>query len=125
MREHSGSYLSLPDFAMILRRGAHINMEGNAKCRAAIDIGGTFTDLVLHREGEGISLAKVPSTPPDYSRGVVEALTRKLDSFEEMSLFVHGTTAQLNAFLERKGVRTALLTTRGFGDVYSMGRGSR
>jgi N-methylhydantoinase A len=100
-------------------------MEALAKCRAAIDIGGTFTDLVLYREGEGISLAKVPSTPPDYSRGVVDALSRELDSFEEMSLFVHGTTAQLNAFLERKGARTALLTTRGFGDVYAMGRGSR
>lgn len=100
-------------------------MEAQAKCRVAIDIGGTFTDLVLYREGEGLSLAKVPSTPPDYSRGVMDALARRLDSLEEMSLFVHGTTAQLNAFLERKGVRTALLTTRGFGDVYAMGRGSR
>ncbi len=99
--------------------------ESDSKCRVAIDIGGTFTDLVLYREGEGLELAKVPSTPPDYSRGVVDALSQKLDSLEEMSLFVHGTTAQLNAFLERKGVRTALLTTRGFGDVYAMGRGSR
>ncbi len=99
--------------------------ESGSKCRVAIDIGGTFTDLVLYRDGEGLALTKVPSTPPDYSRGVVDALSRQLDDLEEMSLLVHGTTAQLNAFLERKGVRTALLTTRGFGDVYAMGRGSR
>ncbi|MGH9335337.1 MAG: hydantoinase/oxoprolinase N-terminal domain-containing protein, partial [Vicinamibacteria bacterium] len=100
-------------------------MNESETCRIAIDIGGTFTDLVLDREGEGQRLAKVPSTPPDYSRGVVDALSRVLEDFREMSILVHGTTAQLNAFLERKGARTALLTTRGFGDVYAMGRGSR
>jgi N-methylhydantoinase A len=100
-------------------------MNESEACRVAIDIGGTFTDLVLNRDGDVQRLAKVPSTPPDYSRGVVDALSRVLEDFREMALLVHGTTAQLNAFLERKGAKTALLTTRGFGDVYAMGRGSR
>jgi N-methylhydantoinase A len=100
-------------------------MNESHSCRVAIDIGGTFTDLVLYREGKGQRLAKVPSTPPDYSRGVLDALSRVLDDFRDMGILIHGTTAQLNAFLERKGVKTALLTTRGFGDVYAMGRGSR
>ncbi len=96
-----------------------------SKCRIAVDIGGTFTDLVMLEEDGQLRMAKVPSTPPDYSAGVTNALSQVLDDFSEMRTFVHGTTAQLNAFLERKGVRTALLTTKGFGDVYAMGRGSR
>ncbi len=96
-----------------------------SKCRIAVDIGGTFTDLVMLEENGQLRMAKVPSTPPDYSAGVTHALSQVLDDFSEMRTFVHGTTAQLNAFLERKGARTALLTTKGFGDVYVMGRGSR
>ena len=96
-----------------------------SKCRIAVDIGGTFTDLVMLEEEGQLRVAKVPSTPPDYSAGVTNALSQVLDDFSQMRTFVHGTTAQLNAFLERKGVRTALLTTKGFGDVYAMGRGSR
>jgi N-methylhydantoinase B len=47
--------------------------ESDSKCRVAIDIGGTFTDLVLYRDGKGLALTKVPSTPSDYSRGVLES----------------------------------------------------
>ena len=94
--------------------------------RVAVDIGGTFTDLVLHDAETGTErVAKVPSTPPDYSRGVMVALEQVLPDLHELELFVHGTTAPLNAFLERKGARTALLTTRGFRDVYKIGRGNR
>lgn len=97
-----------------------------ARYRVAVDIGGTFTDLVLHdSESDVYRVAKVPSTPPDYSVGVVSALKAVLPHLAELKMFVHGTTAPLNAFLEREGARTALLTTRGFGDVYKIGRGNR
>ena len=75
--------------------------------------------------GERIQIAKVPSTPGDYAEGVLVALEHVLDTFESIQMFVHGTTAPINAFLERKGVPTALITTRGFGDVYKMARGNR
>jgi len=97
-----------------------------ARYRVAVDIGGTFTDLVLHDYRSDMYLvAKVPSTPPDYSMGVVSALETVLPNLEELEMFVHGTTAPLNAFLERAGAKTALLTTSGFGDVYKIGRGNR
>lgn len=92
----------------------------------AVDVGGTFTDLVAvdHRSGE-LRVAKVPSTPPDFYAGVVAAMAKITEDFSQIELFVHGTTAHLNAFLERKGAPCALVTTRGFGDVYEMRRGAR
>jgi len=100
--------------------------QGQGPVRIAVDIGGTFTDLVMYDDTtDTYQVAKVPSTPSDYSEGVIHALNRALDDFGRMELLIHGTTAPLNAFLERKGARTALVTTKGFGDVYKMGRGNR
>ena len=94
--------------------------------RAAIDIGGTFTDLVLLDLRSGTrTVAKVPSTPPDYSVGVLDALTQVGIRVSEINLFIHGTSAHLNALLERSAARTALVTTEGFGDVYKVARGNR
>ena len=98
----------------------------NLPIRIAVDIGGTFTDLVLlDFRTHTRTIAKVPSTPPDYSLGVVEALTRVGVEISEIDLLIHGTTAHLNALLERRGATTALLTTEGFGDVYKIARGNR
>jgi N-methylhydantoinase A len=94
--------------------------------RVAVDIGGTFTDLVLEsRDGSKAWSGKVLSTPPRLVSGVVAAVRATQVPASEISLFVHGTTAGLNALLERRGARVALVTTRGFRDVYLIGRGHR
>jgi N-methylhydantoinase A len=95
--------------------------------RVAIDIGGTFTDLVVEdSSGAGrVASAKVLSTPGRLVDGVVGAVRASGVPASEVSLFVHGTTAGLNALLERRGARVALVTTRGFRDTYLIGRGHR
>ncbi len=93
--------------------------------RIAIDIGGTFTDLVTETpEGETRS-TKVLSTPEELVKGVMNAVEAAEIDLDQVSLFVHGTTAGLNALLQRRGAKVALVTTRGFRDVYLIGRGSR
>lgn len=94
--------------------------------QVAVDIGGTFTDLVLlNRKDGSVRVTKVPSTRPDYSKGVIEALEEVGADLSDTRLFLHGTTTPLNALLERQGARTALIATQGFADVYKMGRGNR
>jgi N-methylhydantoinase A len=94
--------------------------------RVAMDIGGTFTDVVAHDERSGEYLAaKAPTTPGDLAEGVFAALGRVVDEPGDISFFVHGTTQGLNALLERKGARTLLLTTAGMRDVYQIARGNR
>jgi N-methylhydantoinase A len=92
----------------------------------AVDIGGTFTDvIVIDRDSGESRIAKVLSTPPDLSQGIVEGIHRLLPAFDEIGFFAHGTTAGLNALLERRGVKASLVTTEGFRDVYEMGRSER
>jgi N-methylhydantoinase A len=94
--------------------------------RVAIDIGGTFTDLVLEDARTGTSRGlKVLSTPGHLHDGVTAALRATGVRAADVDLFVHGTTAGLNALLERRGVRVALVATSGFGDSYVIGRGHR
>lgn len=94
--------------------------------RIAMDIGGTFTDFVLYDQATGqYRTEKVSTTPGNLSRGVLEGLERLAESFAMIDFCVHGTTAGLNAFLERKGAKVALLTTEGFRDVYEIARGNR
>lgn len=85
-----------------------------------VDIGGTFTDFVLLRDGELI-IHKLPSTPADPARGLLAGVT----DLGAPAALVHGTTIATNALLERRGARTALLTTAGFGDILVIGRGTR
>ncbi len=91
-----------------------------------IDTGGTFTDLVAIDKSGRVSRWKVPSTPGDPSRAIIHGLRELLGHFrpEELEI-VHGTTVGTNAFLERKGARTCLITTRGFEDVMLIGRQNR
>lgn len=94
--------------------------------RVAVDIGGTFTDLVVERDG-GVSIAaaKALSTPGHLVDGVINVVGASETPVPEIELFIHGTTAGLNAFLERRGASVALVTTRGFRDTYLIGRGHR
>ncbi len=87
-----------------------------------VDIGGTFTDFVLVRDGR-LRIYKVPSTPADPSDGFLRGV-------EELGVpagarYVHGSTVATNALLERRGARAALLTTGGFRDVLELGRQTR
>lgn len=91
-----------------------------------VDIGGTFTDIVfLGSEGRLFS-KKVLSTPDDYSRAIEEGVDALLSEVgikaEEIAEFAHGTTIATNAIIERRGVKVALVTTKGFRDVLETGR---
>ncbi|MCB9871598.1 MAG: hydantoinase/oxoprolinase family protein [Planctomycetes bacterium] len=88
-----------------------------------IDVGGTFTDVVAYAgDGRALALAKVPSLPGEQWRGVLEALSALGIAPTAIRAFVHGTTIATNALLERKGARTALVTTAGFRDVLEIGK---
>ena len=94
--------------------------------RVAIDIGGTFTDLVVvDGESGEVRIAKVSTTPQDLAQGVVDVIAAGKVDPAEIEELVHGTTVVINAITERKGARTALVTTRGFRDVLEIGRGNR
>ena len=94
--------------------------------RIAVDIGGTFTDIVhIDEEAEKIIADKVRSTPSDIGRAVFEAIKKIGVDMREVSIFVHGTTVGLNTVVQRAGARVGLITTEGFSDVLEMGRGDR
>ena len=94
--------------------------------RIGVDIGGTFTDVVVFDEESGeVTLAKALTTPSELARGVQEGLARTGAPLGEASLLIHGSTVVVNAIIERKGAKTALVTTRGFRDVYEIGRINR
>ncbi|MEH7523268.1 hydantoinase/oxoprolinase family protein [Bacillus sp. JJ1503] len=93
--------------------------------RVSTDVGGTFTDLVyVSNEGE-IGFSKSNTTPPNFEEGVLNVLAKSQISLTEIETFIHGTTVIINALTERKGVKTALITTKGFRDVLEIGRGNR
>jgi N-methylhydantoinase A len=89
----------------------------------AVDTGGTFTDLVLLRDGK-ITTLKVPSTPADPSQAVLDGLRQLLPTGVAFDM-VHGSTVATNALLERRGSRVVLITNRGFEDVIEIGRQNR
>jgi len=93
--------------------------------RIGIDIGGTFTDLVIEGEKHFKQIGKVLTTPENLVEGVLKAIEISSAELDETKLFIHGTTVGINSILERKGARVALLTTAGFKDVYIIGRGHR
>jgi len=90
-----------------------------------VDVGGTFTDLVLLDATGQVKLAKVPSTLENQAFGVLDALTQADAILPEVDLIVHGTTTTTNAVLERKLSKTGLITTQGFRDVLELGRRTR
>ena len=93
--------------------------------RIGVDIGGTFTDLVALDEATGVVVnAKVLSTPSELIDGVLRCVDQAGLDLADCRLTIHGTTIGINALLEGKGARTALLTTRGSRDVLEIGRGN-
>ncbi|MBI2370085.1 MAG: hydantoinase/oxoprolinase family protein [Deltaproteobacteria bacterium] len=93
--------------------------------KVGVDIGGTFTDLVALTEDGEVRLGKAPSTPEDLTAGIREALREAKVELSRVDWLLHGSTIAINTVLERRGARTALLTTEGFRDVYEIGRGNR
>ena len=113
-----------------MRKGRHAGAMENpqAQARLAVDIGGTFTDLALEHGGARRT-AKVLTTGAEPERGVLEGVASILRGAgltpADVGILVHGTTLATNAIIERKGARTALVTTQGFRDVLAMGNESR
>lgn len=93
--------------------------------RVATDIGGTFTDLVYLDENGKIGTAKSDTTPPHFEQGVIQVIQKAGIDPLEIATFIHGTTVIINALTERKGVKTGLITTKGFRDVLEIARGNR
>ncbi len=94
---------------------------------AGIDVGGTFTDLILidGRDGGKVRIAKTPTTVHNQAFGVVSAIESTGFPIGDIDLIVHGTTTTTNAVLERRLARTGMITTRGFRDVIELGRRTR
>lgn len=93
----------------------------------AIEVGGTFTDaLAMALDSGEIRTAKVPSTPKEPSRGVLDALRELVgEDWAGVEEFVHGSTIATNTVLERKGARVGMVTTRGFRDILELQRGDK
>lgn len=98
--------------------------------RIGVDIGGTFTDVAIVDEATGkLGIAKTATTPQDFGQGVLNALQDAIAEYgivaDQVGLLSHATTIVTNALLEEKGVRAALITTRGFRDVLELRRSAR
>lgn len=99
--------------------------------RASSDVGGTFTDLVYYSVDPvtgacgDVLTAKADTTPPNFEQGVLDALNKSGVDVSALDFFAHGSTVVINALTERKGVKTALITTKGFRDVIEIARGNR
>ena len=104
--------------------------KADATYRVGVDIGGTFTDLILVETHSGaITVGKSLTTPTDPSEAVEavlrDALTRSGVAAAQVENIIHGTTLVTNSLIERKGSKTALLTTKGFRDAVEIGREHR
>ena len=99
---------------------------GTVRYRVGADIGGTFTDVALLGSDGSIATAKVSSTPEDYGVAIIDGVMRLMQQraldASHVEGVVHGTTVATNAILQRKGARTALITTAGFRDVLELAR---
>ena len=101
-------------------------MTDEKRYRVGVDIGGTFTDIVVWGDDGGVYTKKTPSTPADYSHGIIHGLFEVLHEHditpEQIDDIVHATTVATNAILENKGAKTGLITTAGFRDVLEFRR---
>lgn len=115
---------------MRLVKGREVMSEGSRNVRVGVDIGGTFTDLMVFDAASGrFHIGKTLTTPDDPSRAVTEGLVATLREAgltpASVRQIVHGTTLVTNAIIEHKGVPTGLITTRGFRDAVEIGREHR
>ena len=95
-----------------------------AEIRLGVDVGGTFTDVVLTRGSDLLGAAKVPSSPTDYAEAILDGALRTLGDNDPAQVrdIVHATTVATNAILENRGAKTGLITTKGFRDILEIGR---
>ncbi len=99
--------------------------------RVATDIGGTFTDLVFFdydretKEVKSVEVSKSSTTPGEFEKGILNTIKKIGLDLTTIDFFAHGTTVVINAITERKGAKTALITTEGFRDVLEIARGTR
>ncbi len=93
--------------------------------RVATDIGGTFTDMVSISKTGDIQTIKTDTTVPNYEQGVINVIQASGVNPKEIDMFIHGSTVVINTLTERKGAKTALITTKGFRDVLEIARGNR
>lgn len=100
--------------------------RGNGGIRIAADVGGTFTDVVTFDPSTGdLQFGKTLTTPAHLIDGTADAVTRAGADIATCDVFLHGTTIVINTILERSGAKAALVTTKGFRDVYEIGRINR
>src|SRR5689334_12606430 len=110
-----------------------LSLSLTAPWRIGVDVGGTFTDMVLRDAAGAVRIFKAPSAPNDPSEGVLGVLrlaAQRLDLplsalLRSCALFVHGSTVATNTILEKKGARVGMLTTEGFRDSLEIRRGIR
>ncbi len=102
-----------------------LGMMDGVRYRVGADVGGTFTDLVAMDEAGRVIVAKAPTTPTDQSDGVLDAVTKAGLDLSSVDFFCHGTTVGVNAVIENRGARVAIVTTEGFRDALELRRGQR
>lgn len=108
-------------------------MSNSRSYRIGIDVGGTFTDVVIAGGDRGIWFVKTPSTPEDPARGVIDGLALAAEELRlplkqflsNVSLLIHGTTVATNILVERNGAKVGMLTTRGFRDLLELRDGTK
>ncbi len=94
--------------------------------RLAADIGGTFTDVAVFDESTGkLNFGKALSTPKHLVEGINNGVAKAGADYKSVGLFLHGSTVGINTILERRGAKTALIITKGFRDIYEIGRINR
>ena len=93
------------------------------KYRIGADCGGTFTDLVSIDERGRVSVAKTSSTPQDPSIAVEKVIKKSGIDLKDVTFFSHGATVGANTVIQNKGVKTAIVTTKGFRDILELRRG--
>ena len=105
-----------------------MSTSAHNNARLAVDIGGTFTDLAIEKDGQRWT-TKVLTTPAAPEKGVLEGVQQVLSKAAmkpaDLALVIHGTTLATNALIERKGAKTALITTDGFRDVLALANEAR
>jgi N-methylhydantoinase A len=100
-------------------------MKKSSGVITGIDVGGTFTDMLVFDSQGSISFAKTPTTVDNQAFGVMNGLSQSSIAITDIDTIVHGTTTTTNAVLERKLARTGMITTRGFRDIIELGRRTR
>ena len=102
------------------------NQPRGRTVRVAVDIGGTFTDVAIFDGGSNtLHLGKSATQPRAMVKGILAAIADAGADVHGSSILIHGSTVVINAIIERRGARTALVTTKGFRDVYEIGRINR